>query len=142
MPVIAEAVIDASVALKWVIDEPGSESALALAGARLWAPALLRVECASALWRKVRTHELDGQQARGRLAALERAPVTLAADENLTSEALRLSLDLEHPVYDCLYLALAIELEVPVITADRRFIRAVHRHAALADRLLPLDSAG
>jgi predicted nucleic acid-binding protein len=38
--------------------------------------------------------------------------------------ALDLAVDYRHPVYDCLYLALANELGCKVITADRRFAAA------------------
>ncbi|HXM70340.1 MAG TPA: hypothetical protein VN970_04350 [Thermoanaerobaculia bacterium] len=42
-------VVDASVALKWVIDEEGSEAASALAAESLSAPSLILAECANAL---------------------------------------------------------------------------------------------
>ena len=44
-----------------------------------------------------------------------------------------------HPIYDCLYLALSLQTQVPVVTADRRFAAAVAGHAALAGRLVLLD---
>ena len=36
----------------------------------------------------------------------------------------------EQPVYDCLYLALALEIEAPLVTADRQLARAARRVAA------------
>ena len=48
-------VVDASVALKWVIQEDGSEAAEALLRQEpLLAPDLLIVECANVLWVKTR----------------------------------------------------------------------------------------
>ena len=48
-------VVDASVALKWVIEEDGSEAAGALLLEEpLAAPDLLIVECANVLWAKAR----------------------------------------------------------------------------------------
>jgi len=46
--------IDASIAIKWVIEETGTQEALALREcARLIAPDLLIPECANILWKKV-----------------------------------------------------------------------------------------
>jgi predicted nucleic acid-binding protein len=47
-------VIDASVAIKWLVDEPGTAAALSLRRHRLLAPDLLIAECANVLWKKVR----------------------------------------------------------------------------------------
>jgi len=134
-----QAVIDASVAVKWVLDEPGSQQARGLAGARLEAPDLLLVECANILWKKAQLGDLRPAEALARLDLLGRAPVAWASSPDLLGDALRLALDLRHPVYDCLYLALALQLGIPLVTADRRFARAVSRRPALARRLRLLD---
>ena len=55
---------------------------------------------------------------------------------SLIGAAARLALDLDHPVYDCIYLALALQEGYPVLTADRRFHDAVKRHPYLADRIM------
>jgi len=49
---ISAAVVAASVAIKWVIQEPGSEQARLLSNASLEAPDLLPIECANILWKK------------------------------------------------------------------------------------------
>ena len=54
-------VIDASVAVKWVLDEPRSDAALALRNEQLAAPALWLAEAANALWRHVRVGELTAE---------------------------------------------------------------------------------
>jgi predicted nucleic acid-binding protein len=138
---IGRAVVDASVAIKWIVDEEGSDAALALVGAELWAPALLLAECGSALWRRARLGLLSQGEALERLTALATAPVQLAPDETSSIEALRLALDLDHPIYDCLYLALAHERDLPLITADRRLIGVASRHPMLAGRVRSLLSA-
>jgi predicted nucleic acid-binding protein len=53
--------------------------------------------------------------------------VRLAAGRDLLTPALELSLELRHPVYDCLYLALAQRRGVPLVTADERLISALRR---------------
>lgn len=57
-------VIDASIALKWVVEETGTPDALVLRQrARLIAPGLLLAECANILWKKVRRDELSKDEA-------------------------------------------------------------------------------
>ena len=57
-------VIDASIAIKWVVEEPGTAAALSLLEkARLIAPELLLAECANILWKKVRGKELTPEEA-------------------------------------------------------------------------------
>jgi predicted nucleic acid-binding protein len=51
---------------------------------------------------------------------------------------LNIACDLVHPIYDCCYLALAIQENSIVITADRRFRLAVAHHLSLANRDLLL----
>ncbi len=63
-------VIDASVAIKWVVEEDGTESALALRQqAKLIAPDLLVPECANILWKKAQRNELSRDEALSRGSA-------------------------------------------------------------------------
>ncbi|GFK92649.1 tRNA(fMet)-specific endonuclease VapC [Fundidesulfovibrio magnetotacticus] len=113
-------VVDASVAVKWLVREPDSDRAFALRMLRMVAPALLVAECGSALWRKVKAGDLDADDAAPRLRVLRGAPVLLQPDHELAQKALPLAVELEHPIYDCMYVALAIELSAPLITADKK----------------------
>ncbi len=125
-------VVDASVALKWVLDEPGQAAADALIDLELAAPSLWLVEAANALWRRSQRGEISGLEAEERLAELFNAPVTAVAIEEDLPEALRLAQALGHPVYDCLYLALALRENTHVVTADARFHAAVQGSPDLA----------
>ena len=49
------------------------------------------------------------------------------ASEPLIPSAFRLALELEHPLYDCIYLALAVETKAKLITADGKFVTACQR---------------
>lgn len=132
-------VIDASVALKWVLPEPDSEAALTLIGsAPLQAPELLATECANALWLRVRRREMTAVEARTGLADLMAVPMAWRSDRALAVAALSLAADLDHPSYDCTYLALALETAATVVTADRRFAAAVGGHPFLAGRVMLL----
>lgn len=137
---LSACVVDASVALKWLIDEDGSIAALALLdGPALLAPELIHVEIANALWRMARTGRLSAADAADALLVFQRLPLRRrTADRDLTSEALRLARLLDHPVYDCLYLALAMDAGAPVVTADRRFVAAAARDAASAPLVIDL----
>jgi predicted nucleic acid-binding protein len=134
------AIVDASVAVKWLVQEPGSEQARLLSRARLEAPDLLPVECANILWKKVRVRDLSREEALARLQLLLQAPVSLAVSRILLEPAIEISFDLRHPVYDCVYLALALQRQVPLVTADERLVAAVRKLPRLAAHVILLAS--
>ena len=73
--------------------------------------------------------------------ALKAAPLAVPHPmRRLAASAARLAIDLKHPAYDCFYLALAIQEQYPVVTADRRFYEAVRNHPYLADRAIHVES--
>lgn len=120
-------VIDASVAVKWLIEEEGSDAArrLAASGEDMHAPRLMASEVANALWRKARLGEIDHGRARASIAAIPEMPVLWNADETLSVDALRFALTLDRAVYDCVYLALARRIDGRLVTADARFANAL-----------------
>ncbi len=134
-------VIDASVAVKWVVEESGTAEALSLLerGA-LSAPDLLMAECANILWKKIKRGELAEQEARLAGELIQRADLDIQPTRPLMPRALDLAISLDHPAYDCIYLALAIENAWRFITADERLVRklAEARDAELAGKVLPL----
>ncbi|WOI57732.1 type II toxin-antitoxin system VapC family toxin [Palleronia sp. LCG004] len=119
-------VIDASVAIKWLIDEDGSDTALSLRDADLAAPALLRIEVGNVLRTLAARQAIAPAEARDLFAFFQEAPVAIAdPDDALERRALDLALDLGHPIYDCVYLALAERMDRRLVTADLRFARAL-----------------
>ena len=120
-------VVDASVAVKWLVAEVEADVAeeLATGSHDLHAPRLMASEVANALWRKARTGEIERRAAGILLADVQDMPVRWGADEILSANAARLALALDHPIYDCVYLALAHRIGATVVTADRRFATAV-----------------
>lgn len=139
---IDAAVVDASVAVKWVVSEEHSDCARALARLSLEAPDLLLVECANIIWKKVRLGDLEPRDAAGRLDLLLRAPVAITGSRDLLDAALQISLALGHPVYDCVYLALAQRRKIPLITADRKLVNAVRKRRNLGIRVEFLPDVG
>jgi predicted nucleic acid-binding protein len=99
----------------------------------LVAPALARVEVAAALVKKAQRAEMPREACARALDLWRRTlaadRLVLVADEEDLVAGCGLALDLGHPLPDCLYLALSIRLDVPLVTADRRFVRrAGERH--------------
>ncbi|KRA68486.1 hypothetical protein ASD89_16765 [Caulobacter sp. Root656] len=132
-------VVDASVALKWVLAEPGQDAADALLDEDLIAPSLWLLEAANALWRRSLRGELSAGEAEERLSELFNAPVTSIPIEDDLSMAAALAQRLGHPVYDCLYLALAVREQTQVVTADRRFWTIAQAAPDLAGRVRLLE---
>jgi predicted nucleic acid-binding protein len=134
-------VLDASVIVKWFIPEVGAVPAKALlaAGDELIAPELARIEVASALIRKGLREELTGADVESTLRAWFRAlsdgQVFLLPNSDDIEAAVKLALELQHPLPDCLYLAAAERLGVALITADRAFARRAARRWNLVQLL-------
>lgn len=118
-------VVDASVALKWVIPEDRDEAAKALLSETMVAPELWLLEIANAIWKRSRRGEFPPSTAAELLQIMMVAPVRRTPIELDLAAALQLAGDLQHPVYDCLYLAAALREDTVVVTDDARFVRAV-----------------
>lgn len=124
-------VVDASVAVRFVVKGVGSTNArLVLAdhsrrALELNAPALQRTEVASALWKYKRAGELSRVQMDAAYDRYLRAAIHYHAEDWLDRTALALASTHDRSVYDCLYLALSLELGCELLTADRRFFNAV-----------------
>ena len=120
-------VVDASVAVKWLIAEENSDVALRLAAGDddLYAPRLMASEIANALWRKARLREVERGRVGALMSAVTMMPVRWFADEAVCVDAVRLALALDRPVYDCVYLAMAHRIGARLVTADVRFANAL-----------------
>ena len=70
-------------------------------------------------------------EANERLSELCNAPVTTSAIEDELLPAVDLSSVLRHPVYDCLYLAMATRENTYVVTADSQFHAVVDQSPTL-----------
>lgn len=116
-------IVDASVALKWVVPEKGVSKAEALLRRPedIIAPALVLAEAANALWKKRRVGELAVDPGDA-LREIVHAFVEFVPEELLAPRALSLAVILDHPVYDCFYLALAEARGGTLITADGKLI--------------------
>jgi predicted nucleic acid-binding protein len=132
-------VVDASVALKWVLAESDSDLAQQIVHSSLLAPDLLLIECGNAIWRHVALGEVSPADVPQLWAVLGAMPVEIVASPGLVERALDLAVALNHPIYDCLYLALALERGARVVSADRRFLAASRRRRDLAGAIVLLS---
>ncbi|MDX2221799.1 MAG: type II toxin-antitoxin system VapC family toxin [Rhodospirillaceae bacterium] len=124
---MTELVVDASVAIKWVVEESGSTAAIRLFEHKLIAPDLLISECANILWKKVRRGNVTPAGAEIAASALVRANVDLIPTRSLLQMCVTLAMELDHPAYDCIYLALASQRGSRFVTADERLVAAAQR---------------
>lgn len=141
---MTEVVVDASVAVKWLIPEVHSEAATSWLNPaiQLSAPDFVLLEIASTLWKKVRRGELAEEVAPRILAALETAPLELQPSAPYAASAVALATSVGRTVYDCLYLAIAVGRGCRVVTADRKFYAAVTASPLAARILWVEDSLG
>ncbi len=131
-PSQATCVLDASAAVRLITGDPAASPWLQqIAGAPLvLAPELMLSEVANTLWKLHGTDNLGGLDPQELLADARDLVDQIEPDRHLQVEALALACHLNHPVYDCLYLALARREAAQLLTADQRL-------QTLASRVLP-----
>ena len=132
-------VVDASIAVKWLIDEGDQERAIAIGKlGDLIAPDIISLEVANALWAKVRAKKISRSHADDLFATLMHWPMTFASSVRLAERARSLSFELDAAIYDCLYWALALEQSAALATADLAFIAKLRRKRVPASRIILL----
>ncbi len=125
-------VLDASAAVRLILADPAAADLAERVGAAalVLAPELMLTELANTLWKLQRADRLNDLDPQELLAEARELVDRLEPDRHLQAEALALACHLNHPVYDCLYLALARREVASLISSDRRL-------NALAERVLP-----
>lgn len=120
-------VVDASIAAKWFLPEPDAPAALRLLDERyhLVAPDLIRPEVGNIAWKLHARGVLDTEEALDLIAHFLSMPLEIYDSAFLLTPALEIAVATQRPVYDSLYLALAVELGGMVVTADARWVRAL-----------------
>lgn len=130
-------VVDASVVVKWVLQEDKSDAALALyLDDRLIAPSLLYAEIGNALWKAVTVRGVSLSDAQIALSAATAPLDDVISSDELSARALELAVALKHPIYDCFYLALSERENAPLVTADQRLLKAAKRVNGIQVRAL------
>ena len=119
-------VLDASVAVKWVLPESNTERAIAIRTTDddIIAPSLAHAEVGNAIWRAVLRGDLSPVEAANHLKAAVAHYRRIIPLEELALSALALATQLRHPIYDCFYLALAERERCALVTADAKLVAA------------------
>ena len=119
--------VDANVVVKWFASEELTGNATLLRAHRLdlHAPDLLLAEFANVFWKKSRRGKIPSATPYLREIRRLQEDITLHPIPGLVSRAGDLSLALDHPVYDCLYLACAEGTGSQLVTADRQLANKV-----------------
>ena len=124
-------VVDASVAVKWFVDEDGSDKARVLRDnflARqldLIAPDLLKYEVASAL----RYHPVvrtNASTLAAAMEAIENYQFLINPSREAWSKAIQLCYESKISPYDAIYLGLSQTLKLQMVTADERLIDSLN----------------
>jgi predicted nucleic acid-binding protein len=119
-------VVDASVAIKWFSVEHDSPVAeLVPLRDSLTAPELLVAELCNVSWKLHRRGLLAAGQVDAIPSAIPRYVSALHALRALAPRAVAIARTLDHPAYDCFYLALAERERAEVVTADKRLLARV-----------------
>jgi len=120
-------VVDASVMAKLFFPETRSAGATRVlqAADEMLAPELIWAELASIVWKKRRRTEIDQDQAEHIFEGMTRLPITTHTHQWLTIPALKLAIETDRSVYDCMYLALAVDQDCRMVTADERLASAL-----------------
>ena len=127
-------VVDASLAVKWFLEEEHSAESDAISqlwkerGIHMVAPSNFAFEAANVFHRRVVQGEIDADDAVNLMRALLEIGVALFQTWDIHLRAIELASQLgQGAVYDAHYLALAESLGCEMWTADRRFYRSARR---------------
>ncbi len=120
-------VLDASVVARWFLaPDPASQRLLNEYEAgrlSIHAPELLLEEVGNALWKAVGFGNLPAANARAAMRHLLEYELTLHPHALFIEAALALALEHRFTVYDATYVAIAVRLDLPLHTADRKLHR-------------------
>jgi predicted nucleic acid-binding protein len=137
-------VVDASVAIKWFVEEPLRPQARKLLADRheFVAPDLLIAEVSNIAWKKTVRGEISPDQARFIVRNIALPPFVSSFVESATlrDRALALALQWKHPVYDCFYASCAEAISAPFVSADEKFLHLLKAQGSPI-RTVPLAQA-
>ena len=129
-------VVDANIAAKWIFEEEYSQEAFhILSSYETIAPTFILIEAGNIIWKKIRCGNLHSEYAEEILEKIHGLINQIVPTLALFPRPLTLAKILNHPVYDCIYLAAAETYDTQLITADRKFFNCVSKHEEYARRI-------
>jgi predicted nucleic acid-binding protein len=119
-------VVDASVAVKWFVEEELSSEARRLLrpDLELVAPDFILTEAANVLLKKVRRGEMPAEVVEEALDLLNIFAL-LSRSVALVPAAFTVAKEYGRSVYDALYVAMALQEGCQIVTADKRLYKAL-----------------
>jgi len=131
-------VVDASVVVKWHIDEEDSEAAQSVrrSSTSFAVPDLLFLETASIVCKNVRRGFMSPERGFEIIESIADGPFEVHSNQGLARDAVRIALGRDITPYDACYIALAISLRADYVTADRKLFNKLQgspfaRHVTL-----------
>jgi predicted nucleic acid-binding protein len=120
-------VLDASVAAKWFQYEVHAMAARRLLEQpyEMHVPDFFFLEFDNVVCKWIRRNLVSPQQGKNIRAAIRQIPFTIHLWSGLSEAAFDLAGDTKRSLYDCLYLALASKLDLPLVTADQKLYEAL-----------------
>jgi len=127
-------VLDASVAIKWAMPlarEPLTDESLRLfkryadGEVDFIVPDVFWAEVGNVLWKGTRQRRWRQDEAEAVAADMQARDFKTVSSLVLLPEALRIAFAHDRAVYDCLYVALAVQFKRDLVTADERLANAL-----------------
>ena len=136
-------VVDASVAVKWFFREVHRDAALRVLSNEppLRAPDFLLLETDNVFCTRVRQGDITREQGERMRAAMRSYAIRYVGQASLLDRAYRIATSTGRSAYDCLYVALAVDLGGQVVTADRRLYNGLAA-TAYADHVAWVEDVG
>lgn len=88
-------------------------------------PDIFWAECGNVLWKAARQKRLSPAEAKFALSSMLSRRIPTLSTTDLLSDAISIAFDYDRAVYDCLYVALASQARIDLITADERLANAL-----------------
>ena len=116
-------------AVSWFANEPQARDAARLLERQsmLLAPDFMAVEATNAWWKKLRRRDMTLVEVEDAVTRLLRLDIVWTAAATLLRPSIELAAELGHPIYDCIYLALAVSRSAVLATADGRLRQGAQR---------------
>jgi predicted nucleic acid-binding protein len=133
---MAEYIVDASVVAEYLVTGQFTPNAIAFMRQsakidKLVVPEFTVIECTNVLWKHVRFQGLPKAQALQLLTDLYRLPLDRRPTKHLIRRSLMIGLDNALAIYDCVYIAMALKLNMPLITLDQRQEKAARAEGVI-----------
>ncbi|MBO1346395.1 MAG: type II toxin-antitoxin system VapC family toxin [Hormoscilla sp. GUM202] len=144
---MATYVVDTSVVIqRFIIEQYTPEVRVLLErmhqGDLLYIPEFCLIECVNVFWKNVRFQGLPQTDAEQFIDELLALPFQIVPVKDLLLQALQIGLNRQLAVYDSLYIALALNLDGPLITVDDRQADAAAQNGVTLKLITDFSPAG